>query len=191
MSRADETRDRILAVTRRLLEDGEPATMGRIADAAGVTRQLLYLRFDGRGDLLLQVARAVDRDARPADLQARIDGAPDAVTALREAVAVQGAIKPRIEAIVRAMERVADEDEEIAAVLAEREDARRTRAAAVVRRLAEQGRLAAGWDERDATDLLWAHTSQRAWRLLVVDRGWTTERWVDRTTRTLVAALVG
>lgn len=185
------TRDRILAAARELLERGDTQmSMGRIAREAGVSRQLLYVHFDGRADLLLELTRAVDEEVRPAADQARVDEAPDARTALREAVALQGRIKPRIAAIAAAIDRLRASDPDAATAWRERELARYERAHAVAARLATQGVLHDGLAVDDAARLMWSATSQRAWTELVVDAGWSTDRWVARTTELLERALV-
>lgn len=189
MSNSNETRARILSAARELLEADEPATMGRIADAAGCSRQLLYFHFDGRGELLLELSRRIDREVRTPELQSRVDHADGPLGGLDAMVAVQGEIKPAIDAIVRVMERLAPDDADVAAALAEREDARWGRTRTVVERLAEAGELRGQWSVEQGTDLAWSATSQRAWRELVVDRGWTTQEWVARTARALRRAL--
>ena len=185
------TRTRVLTAARALLEAGEAdVSMGRIAREAGVTRQLLYLHFAGRADLLLELTRAVDDEVRPAAQQERVDDAPDARTALREAVALQGRIKPRIAAVAAAIDRLRRTDPDAAAAWREREEARYARARRVAGRAEEEGLLRAGLDRDEAARLLWSATSQRAWEELVTDSGWSTEQWVHRTTEALERALL-
>src|SRR5438874_4776347 len=98
VSRAEATRGRILTAARALLEarPGVHLSMSDIAGAADVTRQLLYFHFENRTALLLELSRLIDAEARTPTLQATIDDAPDARAALRAAVRVQAAIKPKI-----------------------------------------------------------------------------------------------
>jgi len=60
------TRARILTAARALLEEhpGVAPSMGAVARFAGVSRQALYLHFDDRAGLLLEVTRAADVQAR-------------------------------------------------------------------------------------------------------------------------------
>lgn len=169
---------------------GAPISMGAIADAAGVTRQLLYLHFTNRAQLLLEVSRTADASARTPERQARIDSASDAVSALREAVRLQGHIKPRIHAVARAVDRLRATDPDAADVWHEREDSRLERCRRVVRRLADEGLLRDGWSVNAGAELLWSTTSLRAWEELVADRGWSTRTWVRRTTELLERTLV-
>lgn len=193
MSRADVTRQRILEATRELLESdpGSDASMGDIAAAAGVTRQLLYVHFDNRTALLLELTRLVDDAARTPTLQAAIDSAPDARVALREAVRVQGRIKPQIQGVANSLDRLRRTDEAAAEAWNEREDARHRRCRAVIGRLADEGLLSSDWPSDAAADLLWSATSLRSWEDLVGQRGWSTKKWVDRTVASLEATLIG
>lgn len=182
MSRSSLTRQRVLEATVRLLEAGDSTiSMASIARAAGVTRQLLYIHFEGRADLLVEVSRMVDAEVRTAGLQARVDEAPDARAALREAVALQGRIKPRLHAVTAAIDRMRDVDADAAAAWSERERARYDRALAVVRRLRRESLLRDGWTVPTAARLVWSTTSQHAWSDLVVDAGWSSAQWVRHT----------
>jgi AcrR family transcriptional regulator len=184
MSKGKATKARILGAARRLLEASTtPISMQQIADAAGVTRQLLYVHFGGRADLLLELSRAVDAEVRTPALQRRIDDAPGAVAALREMVAVQGTIKPRIHGVASAIDRLRATDEDAAAAWNERERARLERTALVIRRLADEGKLAGPWSVRSGARLAWSATSQRAWSELVLEGGWPTETWVEHDRR--------
>lgn len=175
-----------------LLEEAEraPVSMGAIAEAAGVSRQLLYLHFGGRGQLLLEVSREADLRARTPARQARIDNAPDAVSALRETVALQGHIKPKIYAVARAIDRLRDTDPDAAAVWDERENSRLKRCRAVVCRLSEEGILRRAWTVAAGAEVVWSVTSLRAWEELVVERGWSTRAWVKHTTDVLERTLL-
>jgi AcrR family transcriptional regulator len=192
MSRGEATRDRILEATKQLLAEvpGASPSMGQIADAARVTRQLLYFHFDSRTDLLLELSRRMDAEARSPARQARIDDAPDAVTALREAVALQGHIKPKIFSVARTIDRLRHTDRDAARVWEEREHARLGRCTDVIRRLFDEEILGNGWDIPTAAHVMWSVTSLRAWEELVVEQGWSTRAWVRHTTRLLERALL-
>lgn len=192
MSRGDDTRRRIVEAARSLLEGapGAPVSMSGIASAAGVTRQLLYVHFDNRTDLLLEVSRVLEAEARAPELQATIDEARDGVTALRAAVAVQATITPRIRGVASSLELLRPTDEAAAAACQEREDAGLDRCRRVVDRLVAEGRLWPGWKRDTAAELLWSMTSLRAWEDLVCRRGWSDHQWIRATTAALEAALL-
>ena len=164
--------------------------MAEIADAAGVTRQLLYVHFENRTALLVELSRLLDADARTPELQATIDDAPDARAALRASVRAQAEIKPKIYGLATSLELLRPTDDAAAAACDEREAARLRRCRAVVDRLASEGCLADGWGRAAAAELLWSMTSLRSWEDLVQRRGWSSSTWVKRTTAALEAALV-
>ena len=60
----------------------------------------------------------------------------------------------------------------------------------IARSLARAGALRDGMRERDAADVIHALLSPELYRLLVIDRGWTTERYQPWLTKTLVDQLL-
>lgn len=188
--RAEETRARILEVTRRLLEEKRGGVaMSHVAHAAGVTRQLLYLHFESRSHLVLEVMRAVDAEVRPAALQASVDDAGDAREALRRSVAVQGQIKPRIDGLVSAVDSGRAHDPALASAWHEREEARLGRLITVAARLQRESLLRGEWSPATAARMAWAATSQHSWQALVRDGEWSTDQWVEHTSTMLDLAL--
>jgi AcrR family transcriptional regulator len=192
MSRGEATRQRILEATATLLasQPGRVPAMADVAAAAGVTRQLLYVHFDNRTSLLVELSRLIDARARTPQLQATIDTAPDAVEALRAAVRVQAAIKPILHGVAASLELLRTVDDGAATACQEREDARLARCRAVVDRLAHEGRLDDEWTPKAAAELLWSMTSLRSWEDLVHRAGWTSTDWTRHTIATLEAALL-
>lgn len=191
MSKGDRTRQRILRAARDLLEAGDgPVSMSDIAREAGVTRQLLYVHFDGRADLLLELSRQVDAEVRTPERQSDIDSAASAVDALREAVRVQGHIKPRIHGVASAIDRLRDRDPDAAAAWTEREGARYSRCLDLARRMHAEGVLTYSFTTTTAARLIWSMTSQRAWNELVNEAGWSTRTWTRHTTCALERTLL-
>src|ERR687898_470672 len=72
----------------------------------------------------------------------------------------------------------------------DRMESRRRRCRQIVGRLTEEGRLAPGWSQDEAADLLWATSGLRVWEDLVAERGWSTERFRRRLQQVLRQALV-
>lgn len=186
------TRARILLAARQLLEKapGAPVSMGQIAQHAGLSRQALYLHFADRASLFTEVSRLADAAARTPGRQRRIDQAPTARDALREAIAVQAMLKPELRGIATSLDVLRRTDPAADAAWQEREDARLQRCETVVARLRAEGDLAAAWDVPTAARLLWAITSQRVWDDLVIDQGWSTGHYRTHLTTLLEAALL-
>lgn len=186
------TRARILLAARELLEKtpGAPVSMGQIARHAGVSRQALYLHFAERTSLLVEVSRMADAAARTPERQRRVDQAPTARDALREAIALQAALKPELRGIATALDVLRRTDPAAGAAWEEREHARLQRCETIVARLHAEGDLAAAWDVSAAARLLWAVTSQRVWDDLVIDQGWSAGQYRTHLTTMLEAALL-
>jgi AcrR family transcriptional regulator len=186
------TRARILLAARELLEKspGAPVSMGQVARHAGLSRQALYLHFADRASLFVEVSRMADTTARTPDRQRRVDQAPTARDALREAIALQAALKPELRGIATALDVLRRTDPAAGAAWKEREHARLHRCETVVTRLHAEGDLAPAWDVPTAARLLWAVTSQRVWDDLVADQGWSTRRYRTHLTAMLEAALL-
>jgi len=191
-SGAAGTRDRILSAARELLQQspGVTVSMGEVAQRAGVSRQALYLHFADRTTLLVEVARQVDASVRTPARQRRIDSAETARAALREAVALQAWLKPRIHAVATALDVLRHTDPAAEAAWNEREQARLNRCEEVVQRLAADGALAERWTVDEAARMLWAVTSLRVWDDLVGWLGWSQARYRDHVTALLESSLL-
>jgi AcrR family transcriptional regulator len=186
------TRRRILDAAKALLEanPGAPISMAAVATRAGVSRQALYLHFADRTSLFLEVSRVLDASLRTPARQRRVDEAPTARAALREAVALQAWLKPRLKGVANALDVLSRSDPAADAAWKEREHARLARCEKVVRRLQAEGDLTPDWDVPSAARCLWAVTSQRVWDDLAIDQGWSTMQYRKRLTALLEAALL-
>jgi AcrR family transcriptional regulator len=186
------TRQRIVEAARELLESrpGANIAMGEVAEEARVSRQALYLHFADRTSLLLEVSRLADSTARTPARQRRIDEAPTAREAFREAIALQAFLKPRLKGVATALDVLRRSDPAAAAAWTEREHARLRRCEQVVQRLHDDGELASSWDVPTAARCFWAVTSQRVWDDLVMDQGWSTAQYRNRITALLEDALL-
>lgn len=160
-------------------------TLADVAERAGLSRQAIYLHFRDRTDLFLEIAREVDAITRVPELQTKVDEAGSAREALRQSVAVQANIKPRLHALVTAFDILRRSDPDAQAVHEERDGARLARVIEVVQRLADEGQLADGWEVPAAARLAWAVLSQRVWE----DLGWDEERYAQEVARFLERAL--
>jgi hypothetical protein len=150
----------------------------------------LYLHFVDRTALFLEVSRAVDASERTPERQQRVDHAPTGRDALRQAVALQAWLKPRLHGIATALDALRPTDAAARAAWSEREYARLARCQQVVRRLHAEGDLDPRWDVATAAECMWSLTSQRVWDDLVNGRGWTAARYTTWITTFLEASLI-
>ena len=99
------TRDRILAATLSLIQQGNAApAMSAIAKAAGLSRQALYLIFADRADLFIAAVRYAPFDdgrGLAAEL-AKIDAAPTGVEAMQVMVGLQARLNPGLKPLADA-----------------------------------------------------------------------------------------
>ena len=202
------THERILRAAASLLAERgfHGVGMGEVARAAGVSRQALYLHFASKPELFVAasediVARAearvaaeearsgdVERDAAlDAALDATLDPTGDPERRRRRAIA-------DIDAIIHRYARTVPETYGIATAnyaarrsepAAEEVWQNRTRVRLLaytraMAHLAAAGGLAEGWTEQEAADFLFSLLSVRGYETLVLECGWTLERYEER-----------
>jgi AcrR family transcriptional regulator len=175
--RSRRTRTAILDAAWHLIEDGgaHGLSMSEVARRAGVTRAGAYMHFASRGELLLALFKHANTVLGLADSIRPIREAPDALAALGAWADHLARFHARIHPLLRALDRVRDEDGDAAAlwrrVLADGYDGCRGIAA----RLAAEEHLVPPWDEASAADLLWALMSPEVQERLMGGRGWPPE----------------
>ena len=111
------------------------------------------------------------------ELAADVRAAPTGEDELAAFVALQAKHNPRIRAIARAIDEARRADEGAAEAWAVPFAARRAACARIVNRLRDEGALAPHWSLDAAATLLYVLTSVRTWEELIVDCGWSAERY--------------
>ena len=178
----DTGRVRVLRAAWAMIEaDGLPGvTMAKVAAAAGVSRQTVYVQFGTRAGLLTEMVRERDavnpRGERVAAAAALDDPVEALVAMTRELAGWWRDIHP----IAQALFAAALTDEAAKAAWEDRMEHLHAIAATAVRRLAEADALASGWTEPEAVDWLAAELNPIGWVLLVQDRGWSQEAYEQR-----------
>lgn len=165
-------------------------TMAGIAAVAGVSRQTVYLHFADRAALMLALVRHADEKRGIERELRKIWNAPDSVTALREAVAVQARMNPGIWAAARAVDAVRRTDEAAERGWQDRLQYRLEGCRRLIEWLQREKRLRKGLDPAAAADLLWTLTSLHTWEDLVLGRGWSVRRYRDHINDLLLRSLV-
>ena len=165
--------------------------MSDIAKASGISRQALYLHFPNRAELLIATTRYLDEvkdvDARLAESRSASDGEARLIAFID----AWGSYIPEIYGVGNALMAMMDTDDEARAAWEDRMDAVRQGCQSAIKALAAEGRLANGWTEKDATDMLWALLSVRTWEQLRHGCGWSQQDYQAKITKmardTLVA----
>ena len=184
------TRARILDAAWDLVETGQDVAMGAVARRAGVSRQAVYLHVGDRTGLLVALVDHMDRSLGLDERAREVFTAPSAVDALERLVAMLTVAHGRIAGVARVLDAARLTDPDARAAWDDRMRRRVAGSRHIVQRLADEGRLAAGWDVGSAGDLLYALTLPAGWDALVGDRGWDAEAYRDRLTTVLRAVLV-
>ena len=195
--KAQLTRLRMLRAAHDLfVERGYTGTrMVDVAEAAGVAVQTVYFTFHTKPELLQACyERAVlgEEDPLPPPLQpwfVALMAAPTGAEALRHFATGYGAIAARV-AVLDDVTRSASHEPEAVEVRRHSEALRREGYTAVVHRLHEAFGLRTGLTVPEAIDLLLALAGTALYRALVVDYGWTQERYVDWLATTLAKQLL-
>jgi AcrR family transcriptional regulator len=179
-SENSETRKRILEATVRMLEErgGRGVRMGDIAEAAGISRQAVYLHFASRTELLVAATRYLDEvldvDRRLGPSRAATSG----VERLALFIECWGNYIPEIYSVAKALLMAKDTDEAAAAAWKDRMLAMRDGCRAAVEALHADGTLANEWKPETATDALWTMLLVPNWENLTIECGWSTHQYV-------------
>src|SRR6266511_5123679 len=182
----------ILDAARRLFEkkDFIAVTLEEVAREAGVSRQAVYVNFGSRAGLLVALAGHVDEIGRLQAKMAKVLDSPTAVSALEALVDFRATYTPSIYRLATHVDAARRFDADAEASWQDRMKHRHANSRAIAHRLAVEGVLAAGWTEAAAADLIWSMTSIRTYEELVIDRGWSLNRYRQRIKAILVGTLI-
>lgn len=184
------TRERILAVTRRLLvERGSRLRLQAVAERAGVSRQALYLHFGDRQGLILALVRHMDETLELSEQLAHVLAAEDGHQLLERAMRLSTEFWEQVAPVASVLV-ASQEDDALRAAWRDRMAFRRGTFRQMAERLDELGELAPAWEVDDAADLLYAVTHFDSWRELTEGLGWSDDRYVEAMSRLLGRALL-
>jgi AcrR family transcriptional regulator len=174
-----------------------PSTIEAVSSLADVPAATVYRLFGSKLGILkalLDVSIAGDDEAIPladrAAVRSLVAG-PDPRVTVAGFVAFAVQVNVRTAPIYRILVSAAASDPEAAALLDELTRQRQEGQGALARSLARAGALRPAVRERDAGDLVHALMSPEMYRLLVIDRGWSPERYEAWLTATVVDQLLG
>ncbi len=182
---AAETRRSILDAALGLFErDGYVATtMEDIADEASVSLKTVYLAFSTKSGLLRSLwdlRLKGDTDDAPVGERPwyrEVLEEPDPARQLRLNAMNSRIVKSRIAPLLRVIRDAAAVDPDGAALWNLIQTDFRENQRVIVTVIHERGGLCAGLDVDEAADILWTLNHPDVWNLLVVERGWTPERY--------------
>lgn len=193
---ARETRLRIIRAARELFvtKGYGRTTLAEIARAGGVAVETVYAAFGNKATLLRQIwyvdARGDEEDIAlfdRAEMQTILDE-PDLATRIRRHAAFVTATNRRMGPLTAALEGAAASEPAAADMLAEFSKRRLDATNKYARAAAATGRLAVS--QAECRDVLFSTMDGTLWRRLVVERGWSDERYAEWLASLWIAMLV-
>lgn len=170
-------------------------TIEAISDAADVPQATVYRLFSSKQGILkaiIDVSIAGDDDPIPVAARPRVRellGAEDPRRRLAGLAAISVDINTRTAPMLRVLMSAADSDPEAAVILDELGRQRRAGQSSVATSLAQSAALRAGMQADDAADLIHALASPELYRLLVIERNWSADRYERWLADTLASQL--
>ncbi len=182
---AAATRAAILAAAQRLFERRGYAatTMAAIATEAGVALKTVYVAFDGKSNLLRELWHLLlrgDQEAVPMGERPwyrAMLAEPDPERRIRLMARTSRAVKERAAALMEVIRGAAPSDPDIGALWERIGTDFHGIHRPLVEGLAADGALRPGLDAETGADVLWTLNHPAVWQLLVVERGWSPERY--------------
>lgn len=197
-TQASETRNDIIAAARKLflIHGYTGATIDSIAQEASVSSETIYAVFRNKRNILANLINiSVGGDDRPIPLLQRTG--PQAVLEERDparllhlfAQDITGILE-RVAPIFEIIRVAAKTEPDIADLLKNMLNNRFQNLTAVAKQLQSLGSLREGLDVLQATETIWVITNPEIFSLLLTDRGWTKENYVDWLSDTLARLLL-
>jgi AcrR family transcriptional regulator len=169
-------------------------TIAAVAAKAGVSPETIYKSFGGKPGLVRAIADQALGGAGPVHAEVRSDRLQVAERDPRKIIRGWGKlmmeVSPRISPILLLVRTAAATDPEmrdLAKTISEERLRRMTRNA---RTLVDGGHARKGITLEHAAELLWTYTAPGLYELLVLDRGWSVERYARFVVDALIAALL-
>ena len=196
---AAATRGAILEAAQRLFEaQGYAATtMAAVAADAGVALKTVYVAFESKSGLLRALwhllLRGDEDDAPMGERRWYLDvlEETDAVRKLHLVAHNSRLVKERAGSILVVIRDAAPVDADIAELWGRIETDFYANQRAIVASIAQTGSLRKALDVRAAADLMWTLNHPDVWRLLVIERGWSADRFEEWLFEALCADLLG
>jgi AcrR family transcriptional regulator len=197
-AQANENRRQIVDAAAKLfsLYGYSGATIDAIAQEAAVSSETVYAIFGNKRNILTNLIDiSVGGDHRPIPLLQR----PGPQAVLRENNPVHllqlfaqdiSGILERVAPVIEITRIAAKTEPEIAELLKNLLEQRLQNLASVIQHLKTLGSLREGIDESQATETIWVLSSPEVFILLLKDRGWTKEHYVDWLSDSLIRLLL-
>ena len=189
--RGHRTRAEILDKAWDLVsEQGADAKISEIAKEVGVSRQAIYVHFNSRGGLLVELVKRADErfEIKEAfDAALALDGPKDRLIATLDAWLV---FVPKIYPVAKDLIRLRDTDPEASMAWNDRMEDLRGWLLTLTQSLHRDGALKATWSPENASQFFWTQSSVQTWGLLRYECGWSEKEITKRLQNSLVSTLL-
>ena len=199
-AQAEQTRVDIVSAAHELFVANGYAgtTLAAVAKQAGVVVETVYRAFDNKAGLFKAVIEAAvaggaERATTPPEARkaiADVIAATDPATKLAKYARTQPGIHRRSGPLLRALAAAAATDRTLAELSEQLDRQRRAGMQRFAGHLAEHGMLRDGLSVDEAGDVLWTMNALAVHDLLVLDQGWSPERYRDWLADSLYRLLV-
>jgi AcrR family transcriptional regulator len=189
---ADDTRQRIVEATRRLLQSEGYAgmTVEAIARRAGVSAQSVYAIFKSKTGILTSLLDQAAFGSEYEDAVLRAMSASDPEMRLRLTAPIARQIHDAQSATFDLLRGAGVVAPELAKLERQREGLRYERQERMITSLRDAHRLRPNLDQATARDIFWTLTGRDVYRMLVRERGWSSQKYQDWLADTLVHSLL-
>jgi AcrR family transcriptional regulator len=189
---ADETRTRIAEAGRKLIlaQGYRAATMETIAKEAGVATPTVYAVFGSKRAILTELIERAAFNVTYQELVSQAMALMEPVARLRMAPRIARQIYDAERSEIQLLREAGVVMSELVAVEREKECGRYDAQGPSIALLVESGLLAPGLTEKEARDIFWSLTSRDIYRMLVIERKWTSSGYEKWLSDALVSVLV-
>src|SRR5712691_6138801 len=189
---AGDTRLRIVEATRQLLQSEGYAgmTVEGIAQRAEVSAQSVYAIFKSKTGILTEVLDQATFGPDYEDAVQKALSGRDPETRLRLAAPIARQIHDAQSATFDLLRGAGVVAPELAKLERQRERLRYERQERMIISLRDAGRLRPELDHTTARDIFWMLTGRDAYRMLVRERGWSSQKYEDWLADSLVHSLL-
>ena len=190
---AADTRRRIVEATRQLLQKEGYAgmTIEAIARRAEVSAQSVYAIFKSKTGILIELLDESTFGPEYEEAVRKALSEKDPETRLRLAAPIARQIHDALSATFDLLRGSGVVAPELAKLERQRECLRYERQERMIISLRDAGRLRAELDYTTARDIFWTLTGRDIYRMLVRERGWSSQKYQDWLADTLVRSLLG
>jgi AcrR family transcriptional regulator len=192
-AQAAATRRRILAAARRLFSSRgfEKTTVDEVAVGAEVSTPTIYMHFKSKEGVLRELVNEVLFGPDYRSLVDKSASSKDPREALRIAAHISRTIHDAEKSEIGLVRGASALSPELRDLELEGERLRYERQRLVVARLEKARLLPRGMGIVQARDILWSLTSREVYRMLVIERGWSSDEYQKWLAQTLLQILVG